>query len=217
MNLIYTNDIPSFTLNTSLKEAKEVCEHTTLSHFPVVEEDKYLGSVARYDIQDSDSDIKIADLRLQFESFSILEDANILESLEILSKYDTNMMPVLSQEEKKYLGYVELQDVLEAMGDMPFLSEHGNIIVVAKGISDQSFSEISQIIESNNVKVLAMYISSMENDMVQTTVKIGDGDFNAVIQTFRRYGYTIISDHYDDVFLNALKERSRYFDKYLNM
>jgi len=52
---------------------------------------------------------------------------------------------------------------------------------------------------------------------VQSTVKFGDGDFNAIIQTFRRYSYDIVSDHYDDVFLSNLKERSRYFDKYLNM
>lgn len=217
MNLALLNDISPLEPSMKIAEAQLLCDECTLTHFPVVANNRYLGSVARYDIKSSDSEKLVGDLKYEFESFCASEETNSLGFLEVISKYQTNIMPVLSQEEKEYMGYVELQDILDVFSDMPFLSEHGNIIVVAKGISDQSFSEICQIVESNNVKVLASYISDMENDMVQTTLKIGDGDFNTVIQTFRRYGYTIISDHYDDVFLNSLKERSRYFNKYLNM
>ena len=40
---------------------------------------------------------------------------------------------------------------------------------------------------------------------------------NAIVQTFRRYGYTIISEHEEDKFLEDLKDRSNYLDKYLNI
>lgn len=217
MNIVLSNEITPLSPSMKMKEAQELCEDLSLTHLPVVDKEQYLGSVAMYDITDSDPEKKVGDLSYEFEKFCVLEGTNSLGFLEVISKYQTNIMPVLSQEEKKYIGYVEMQDILDVFGDMPFLSEHGNIIVVAKGIADQSFSEICQIVESNNVKILASYVSNIDDKMVQTTLKIGDGDFNTVIQTFRRYGYAIISDHYDDVFLSNLKERSRYFDKYLNM
>ena len=217
MKIALLNDVPPLAPSMKIGEAQLLFSESSFSHLPVVEEDRYLGSVASYDVKGCEPEKTISDLSYEFEPFFVKEGTNELEFIEVISKHQTNIMPVLSQEERKYLGYVELQDILELFGDMPFLNEHGNIIVVSKGISDQSFSEICQIVESNNVKVLSMYVSSVQNDMIETTLKIGDGDFNAVIQTFRRYGYEIISDHYDDVFLNNLKERSRYFDKYLNM
>jgi len=217
MNLELLNDIPPLNPAMKIKEAQLLFGEFTFSHLPVVEEDHYLGSVAWYDVKDFEPEKLVSELTYEFENFFVIEGGNALEFIEVISKHQTNMMPVLSQESKKYLGYVELQGVLDIFSDMPFLNEYGNIIVVAKGVSDQSFSEICQIVESNNVKVLSIYVSNIHNDVVETTLKMGNGDFNAIIQTFRRYGYEVISDHYDDVFLNNLKERSRYFDKYLNM
>jgi len=217
MDLVLLNEVSPLSPSMKIKEAQLLFNELPFSHLPVVDGDHYLGSVASYDVKDFDPEKLVNDLVYEFENFSVIEGTNGLGFIEVISKNDTNIMPVLSQEGRKYMGYVELQDVLDVFGGMPFLNEHGNIIVVAKGISDHSFSEICQIVESNSVKILSIYVSDMKNDMIETTLKIGDGDFNAVIQTFRRYSYEIISDHYDDVFLNNLKERSRYFDKYLNM
>jgi hypothetical protein len=43
------------------------------------------------------------------------------------------------------------------------------------------------------------------------------GGLNEIIQTFRRYNYTIVSEHNDDSYINNLKERSDYLDRYLNI
>jgi len=207
MSLELLNDIHPLSPSMKIKEAQLLFNEFNYSHLPIVDNDRYLGSIASYDVKGFEPEKLVSDLVYEFEGFSVSEGTNELELIEIISKYQTNIMPVLSQEEKKYLGYIELQGVLDVFSDMPFLNEHGNIVVVSKGVSDHSFSEICQIVESNNVKILSIYVSNMKDDLVQTTLKIGSGDFNAVIQTFRRYGYEIVSDHYDDVFLNSLKEQ----------
>lgn len=217
MKIEFLNDIPPLTTDSLVSEAQALFNELTFSHLPVVDGFEYLGSVAEYDIRSFDGDKMIREYADYYERFSVKEGVNTLEMLEVASKYESNVIPVLSQDEGKYLGYVELSNIMSAFGDMPFMNEHGNIIVIQKGINDHSFSEVCQIVESNNAKVLGAYVSNVEMDVVQTTVKMGDGDFNAIVQTFRRYGYEIISDHYDDVFLNNLKERSRYFTKYLNI
>ena len=52
---------------------------------------------------------------------------------------------------------------------------------------------------------------------MQITLKIASGSVNEIIQTFRRYGYSIISENQEDSYLEGLKERSDYLDKYLNI
>ena len=217
MNIEILNDIIPLSIDSLVSDAQKVLNEHMLSHVAVVDDSRFLGCIAEYDIKSLEGNKKMSECADFYEGFFVNEGVNSLEIMEALSKYGANIIPVLSQNENEYLGYVELRTVMDTYSDMPFLSEYGNVLVVQKRIVDHSFSEICQIVESNNTKILCSYISDSNMDMIQTTIKIGDGDFNAIIQTFRRYGYEVVSDHYDDVFLNNLKERSRYFNKYLNI
>jgi hypothetical protein len=64
---------------------------------------------------------------------------------------------------------------------------------------------------------LGLFISESDGNTVEVTVKISVGAINEIIQTFRRYNYEITSEHHEDEYINNLKERSDYLDKYLNM
>ena len=66
-------------------------------------------------------------------------------------------------------------------------------------------------------KLLGLFISESDVEKVQITIKISLGAMNDIIQTFRRYNYDIISEHHEDIYINNLKERSDYLDKYLNI
>ena len=78
-------------------------------------------------------------------------------------------------------------------------------------------SQIAQIVESNNGRLLGSFISEANLEKVQITLKISLGGLSEIIQTFRRYNYDIISEHQEDAYLNTLKDRSDYLDKYLNI
>jgi hypothetical protein len=136
--------------------------------------------------------------------------------LEAFALNNSNIMPVLGVD-NKYLGYYELGDIMSLFNNTPFLNETGGIIVVEKGIQDYSFSEICQIVESNGTRIFGVFVSKIENETVQVTVKVGHTAMNSIVQTFRRYNYNVISHHEEDKFLEDLKERSEYLDKYLNI
>ena len=125
-------------------------------------------------------------------------------------------MPVLG-ENNRYLGYYELGDIMSIFNNTPFLNEPGGIIVVEKGLIDYSFSEVCQIVESNGNRIFGIFISKMKEDTVEITLKVGLSGISSIVQTFRRYNYTIVSHHEEDKFLEDLKERSKYLDKYLNI
>jgi hypothetical protein len=139
-----------------------------------------------------------------------------LDVLEVFAKNHTNIVPVLN-EKNIYSGYYELEDIVKFFHETPFLREPGGIIVVQKNITDYSMSQIAQIVESNNAKLLGMFVSEATSENIQITIKTTIGSLNDIIQTFRRYNYEIISEHHEDNYLNSLKERSEYLDKYLNI
>jgi len=54
-------------------------------------------------------------------------------------------------------------------------------------------SQITQIVESNNGKLLGVFVSDANATKVQVTIKTTLGAMNEIIQSFRRYNYEIIS------------------------
>jgi hypothetical protein len=141
---------------------------------------------------------------------------NWLDVLEVFGKNHTDIVPVLD-ENNLYLGYYELTDSMRFFNETPFIKESGGIIIVKKALVDYSMSQVSQIVESNNGKLLGLFVSNSDNNTIEITIKVTLGVMNDIIQTFRRYNYEIISEHNDDNYINTLKERSDYLDKYLNI
>lgn len=141
---------------------------------------------------------------------------NWLDIQELFARNQTNILPVLD-ENNKYLGYFEMEEIIRLFNETPFLKEEGGIIVVKKNKDDFSMSQVAQIVESNNSKLLGLFISNIENENIEITLKTSLGGLNDIIQTFRRFDYEVLSQHQEDSYIKNLKERSEYLDRYLNM
>ncbi|MFT4757188.1 MAG: CBS domain containing-hemolysin-like protein [Vicingaceae bacterium] len=211
-----TTDFKAIDSQETIATVKDFFIELNYSHFPVLDEGIFIGSIASEDIENFDNDKKIIDYKYSLEPFFTRTDSIWIEVLEIFAKNRTNLIPVLD-DKNNYIGYYEIEDIMSFFHQTPFLKEPGRIIKVKKGLLDYSMSQITQIVESNNGKLLGLFISESDIDTIEVTIKINLGAINEIIQTFRRYGYEIISDHLEDNYINTLKERSDYLDKYLNM
>jgi len=210
------NDIKPLGIADKVSDLQLLFNQLTYSHIPILDNGVYLGCISETDGHCFDGAKSISDCKYAIEGFFVRPTTNWLDVLEAFAQNDSNIMPVLNRK-NKYLGYYELNDIMHLFNETPFFSEPGGILIVEKGIHDYSFSEISQIVESNNAKLLGAFISKMDSDLARITVKIGNASLNDIIQTFRRYSYNIVSGHEDDSYIESLKERSQYLDKYLNM
>lgn len=208
--------IPVFKLEDSMSEICRFFGETTYSHVAITEQGKFLGLIAENDMEEVEVLKKIEDFRYNLESFAVNMQTSWLDVLEAFARNEANLLPIVN-EDSKVLGYYDLNDIVSVFIDTPFFTDPGGVLVVAKGIKDYSFSEIAQIVESNNTKLLGGFITDTVNDVVQVTIKIGSTNLNDVIQTFRRYNYTILFGNNDDQFLEDLKQRSDYLNKYLNV
>lgn len=211
-----TNDYKAIDAQETIGAVQDFFDDLTFSHFPVVEESIFIGSIAADDIETFDSDKKVNEYKYVLEHFFARTDMIWLDVLEVFAKNHTNLVPILD-ENNKYVGYYEIEDVIKFFHETTFLKEPGAIIIVSKNTVDYSMSQIVQIVESNNGKLLGLFISDSDVNSVEVTLKISVGSLNEIIQTFRRYNYDIISEHNEDNYIKTLKERSDYLDKYLNM
>lgn len=216
INNYITNDFRPIDSLETIASVQDFFADLNFSHFPVLEDGIFIGSIAADDVETFDADKKAIDYKYTLERFFARKTMIWLDVLEVFAKNHTNVIPILD-ENNLYAGYYEMEDIMKFFQETPFLKEPGGIIIVQKGLLDYSMSEINQIVESNNGKVLGCFVSEANLENVQITVKIGLGAINEIIQTFRRYNYDIISEHQEDTYINNLKERSDYLDKYLNI
>jgi len=212
-----TKDIKALSASDKVSKAKKLFNQLTFTHLPVVEDGFLLGLVAEADMQTIEDESKlIKDFSYAFHLFFTDEKINWFELLKIFALNDTSIIPVLDKDQK-YLGYYELSDILHIFNNTPFLNDAGAILVVSKGNKDYSFSEVAQIVESNNAKLLGAFISNIDEEITEVTIKLSDHDLNNTMQTFRRYNYSILTSFHIDEYLNTLKERSDYLQKYLDI
>ena len=211
------NDIKPIPVDSNMGELQQLFNQLTYSHIPIQNESGvFIGSFFETDAHCFEGDKPIKEFLYSLEDFYVRDTTPWLDILEAFAVNNTNIMPVLNGH-NYYLGYYELNDIIGLFSESPFFSEAGGILVVEKGINDYSFSEISQIVESNDGKLLGAFISHMNTDLVQITLKIGQTTLSDIIQTFRRYSYIIVSDHDEDSYVESLKERSNYLKKYLDI
>jgi predicted transcriptional regulator len=211
-----TTDFKPIDSQETIGTVRDFLVDFNFTHFPIVEEGIYIGSISAEDIETFEEQKKVSDYKYSLETFFTRTNAIWLEVLEVFAKNHSNLIPILD-ENNKYVGYYEMDDIINFFHQTPFIKEQGQIVKIKKGILDYSMSQITQIVESNNGKLLGLFISESDIDSVEVTIKISSGAINEIIQTFRRYNYEIISEHYEDSYITNLKERSDYLDKYLNM
>ena len=210
------NTLPVFQLDDSMTEVIEFFLHTTYSHVAIVEDRKFVGVLSETDLETFEQVKKVEDYRYELESFFARKETSWLDALELFARNEANLVPVLD-ENNSVMGYFDLHDIVAEFIDTPFFIEPGVVLVIAKGIKDYSFSEIAQIVESNNARLLGAFITESRDEITQITLKITTENSNDVVQTLRRYNYNILFGNNEDQFIESLRRRSEYLDKYLNV
>ncbi len=209
------NDFQPLTLQSTVKEALQLFKTYPITHIPITKNNNYIGCISQSDILTIDNENDSLKEQQDFlEHFLVNSEESIIELLKVFANNDTNILPAIVKHQ--YVGYFELNDLLDVFSQSPFLNADGFILIVQKNSKEYSMSEIAQIVESNNGILLGSYISNYLGDKTEVTLKISSQEINEIIQSFRRYNYTIITEHQDDFYLEELKNRSDYLQKFLN-
>ncbi len=189
-----------------------------ISHLPIVNEREFLGLISDKDIYDLNMvEEAIGNHRLSLFSPYIYTDQHIYEVIELASRLKLSVIPVLDRQ-SNYQGLITIGDLVEHFAELSALKHPGGIIVLEVNQNDYSLTEISQIVESNDAKILSLYISSSDSTtLMDITLKINRTDLSSVIRTFERYEYNIKASYLKDEEEDRLyQDRYDLFMKYLN-
>lgn len=211
--------IPALRTSDSGQKALYWMDIFRISHLPIVNNVDFLGLISDKDIYDNNmAEEPIGNHNLSLFSPYVTYEQHIYEVIELASQLKLSVIPVLDHD-NKYLGVITLTDLLHYFADVSALKQPGGIIVLEMNGNDYSLSEIAQIVESNDAKILSVYLTSSSNStLMEVTLKINRKELTSIIQTFIRYNYIIKASFMDENDLNSLFE-NRYdsFMKYLNI
>ena len=189
-----------------------------VKHLPIVNHCEFLGLIADADIYDlNNPDEPVGNHELSLTKPWVNEDQHIYEVIELLSRLELTMVPVLNYE-MQYLGVITQEDLTRKFAHLSAMQQPGGIIELEMDPMDYSLSEISQIVESNNGRILSTYVAATDDaKKLRVTLKINLTELNSVMQTFDRYNYNVVSSHQSDENLDDFyQERFDVFLKYLN-
>ncbi len=190
-----------------------------VSHIPVVDNTKYLGLV---------SDKLIYDLNLLDEPLSsaldklntshVHEGQHIFEVAALMYKLKLSVLPVVDAEHY-YLGAISLYDLARRFAKLFSLRDVGGVIVLEMNVSDYSLAEISQIVESNDTKILSSFLDRRPGtNTLDVILKLDKEELSPVIQAFMRYDYNVKAVYQDQSILSDLyKDRFDQFMKFMNI
>jgi len=190
-----------------------------ISHLPIVNNQEFLGLISDQDIYDLNmAEEPIGNHKLSLFSPYVYYNQHIFEIIELVSRLSLTVVPVLD-EDKKYLGLITQTDLLQHFAELSALRNPGSIIEIDLNINDYSLSEISRIIESNDAKILGLYVSSPEDSTKMTiTIKLNITDITSIVQTFNRFNYDVKASYLQtDEMESLINNRYEQFMRYLSI
>ncbi|MDR1877477.1 MAG: CBS domain-containing protein [Flavobacteriaceae bacterium] len=211
-----SKNIPPLSENDRVKKALQIMSDLNLTHLPVVARGKLIGNINLKIVKNLDEEDMIKDHLIELEPFYLFEKAIIFDSLPIFSENETNIIPIINTKEK-LLGVVLEETIIDELASIPFVTEFGVFMTLVTPIQKYSISEISNIVESNNGKILGLVVINAEEETTQITLKISAENINSIGDTFERFGYQISNKYFEDSKRVLLKDRFDQLQKFMEV
>jgi CBS domain-containing protein len=211
--------VPSLKTSDSGQTALNWMEIFRISHLPIVNNLDFLGLISDSDIYDMNQpEEPIGNHSLTLLKPFVTTQQHLFEVIGLAARLKLTVVPVLD-EKNHFKGVITTTDLVRYMAGISSMDQQGGIIVLELTERDYSLSQIAQIVESNNVRVLSMYITSPPDSIrLEVTIKVNTTDLVSVIRTFERYNYDVKSwVTSDDSMDKFYSERFDLLMKYLNI
>ncbi|MEA5425458.1 CBS domain-containing protein [Arcicella lustrica] len=211
--------LPVLKSTDTVGEALNWMEEYRIGQLPLIHEQEYQGLISHDILLDADEDLPLLALQPEFEDAFVNINQHLFEILKIAQQYDLQAVVVLD-EEQSFIGTISVQELLNQFSKNLGSQEIGAVLEIAVENRSYSLSEISRLIESNNVKIISSYYTSgsgLEDSKDILTLKLNQQDISRVIATLERFEYDIVGAYNFEEITSPDKERYDMLMKYLNL
>lgn len=217
---LISENIPPIKLSDTGVKALKWMDEFKVAHLPVLDEGKFIGLISDADIMDLEHpDLPLSEQKdLELETVHVVEGQHIYDAIKAMNENRLSIVPVLD-EAGGYLGSIAISTLMETIGSISSITESGSVMVLEVPYQDYSLSQIAQIVEGNNARILSVFLNNNpETGAIDVTIKINKTDVAGIIQTFQRYKYQIKSTFQINTdYLEDLKNRYDGLMNYLKL
>ena len=187
-------------------------------HLPLIEDGVFKGLLTEEDVLNfNNAEEALGAHPLSLRKPSVRAEEHIYEVVKTAVTLQLTVIPVIDAEER-YLGVITLESLLKAFAEAGAMTEPGTILELEIPRRDYSLSQIAQIVESENTRILSSYITSKpEAELIDVTLKLNIQNPERIIAHFNRYGYNVKAHFQESEYFDTLKERYDALISYLNV
>ena len=214
--LIDINIIP-ISKNDSGLRAITIMEQLNINHLPVIDKKKFIGTVSEDDIWNMNNQkSSLGSIINKLNKTHVSIEQDVFEIVKLVNEHNLTMIPVVNN--NIYIGGITHKKIIKSLASIVAMQSDGGVIILEMNKNNYSMTEMAQIIESNNAKILSSYISDHhEKSMLKVTLKLNIKELAPIVQAFERYNYIVTAHYNSGGKSDNLKERYDSLMRYLNI
>lgn len=215
---LITDEIPPLKTTDTVEMALDWMEQFKVSHLAVVNNRELVGVVSETDLMDYDKpDEPINKSKLHLLKPIIHHTQHTYELVKLMSSLNLTLIPVLDENEL-YKGCITLKGIVQNLSNMTAVQHPGGVLVLEMNQHDYSVTQIGNIVEGNDAKILSLHVSSQPDSMkLEVTIKVNREDLSAILQTFTRYNYMVKAHFHHGDYDRDIKDKLNEFLHFLNI
>lgn len=205
--------------NETVEVALSALEEMNLHHLPVTDGYSLTSLISEGDLLSAgDLQAAISSCKFTLGKVYVTEDQHVYEVIRLFANLDLTLLPVLSAK-GQYIGSITQSTLIGNLPAITAVNNPGGIIILEMNAVDYLMTEISQIVESNDARILSMYVTShADSTKLEVTLKVNRIDIGPVLQSFFRFNYLVkASWAQEDSYAEGLQDRYDALMNYLNI
>jgi predicted transcriptional regulator len=215
---LLSQTLPYLHLTDKVYQALQLMNDNNVTHLPIEEGDKYIGTISEADLLQAENDhAELAVLQQSFSDIAVKEDEHFLKAVQLAAESGISVVPVIT-EDNELVGTVAYNELLKFSSEFMSLSEPGGLIVLEMESNQYSFSEISKIAESNDAQITQLNTSNdAETGMMQVTIRINKPEVSDIVAAFQRYEYNVKYFFGEELYSNDIRSNYDNLMNYLKI
>ncbi len=210
-------NLPNLHLTDKAGFALQLMNDYDVQHLPIINEEKFIGSIGKEDLLEADEMQSLDTLEFQLIKAAIKKDEFVMMALKLVTENELTVLPVVN-ELFELQGTITYNNLLQNLSKFLGTEEPGGIIVLEIERRHFSFGEISRLVETNDAYItqLNTYTES-DTGLVIVSIKVNKVEISDILSTFQRYDYIVRYYFGEEQFANELKENYNHLMTYLNL
>jgi len=215
---LIASNISPFAHTDSGRQALLWMEEHKVWHCPVLKHGNFVGLLSENDILNTIDELQTLDSLFEHLPRPFAwESDHLYEVLTKMKDFDLSLLPILTHDEL-YLGCTTVHELIHHIGASTPIQQRGAVLVLEMNQNDYSMTQIAQIVESNQAKIVSLSLHAIpDSTKIELTIKLNEEDVERIVRTFLRFDYTVKSTHQKSELTDDLQYRFDSLMHFINV